>query len=247
MVNNVPKIFTNSSNYLYHSNNRIDVVGVPIFQGYTRNYKQNPVAVDSFRVRCIINDDKDRHNIDTEKMIKKIMNAASYAKISPVYVACIVKQETHFNDKIVISENGKGPLGLTTIILEDLYLRPVFFDKNLKNSIKKYGSLNKLFEAKKNNPALKLGPLGEILYKYKDPESLKKATTNDFDLNLKVGAIAFKGFLNDANGNLHAAFKRYNANTSINENTGRMIQDEYADSTLASYNQAMKHSTLLIK
>ena len=138
-------------------------------------------------------------------------------------------------------------MGLTTIAIKDLYARPSFFDKSLGELIKKYGSLDKLFAAKKKNASLNLGNLGEILYKYKNPDKLKEAICQDFDLNLKVGAFVFKGFLKENNYKLYNTFYRYNNNSKIDKNTGHQVRVDYATNAVGTYRQAMNNGTRLMK
>ncbi|MBR1461390.1 hypothetical protein IJ596_07170, partial [bacterium] len=221
----------------------------PVFSGYKFKDKsvENAVKEDTARVKYIIATDSDKYKINERRMIRKIMNAASYAGVNPVYIACIVKRETHFCENIITSENGKGPMGLTSIAIEDLYERPSTFDSNLGKLVKKYGSLNKLFAAKDKNPSMKLGNLGEILYKYRNPEQLKNGVCQDFDLNLKVGAFVFKGFLKEQGNNLYNTFYRYNNNAEIDENTGNEIRKDYADNAFDTYQKAMKYATKLMR
>ncbi len=191
---------------------------------------------DTALVAYIIDQDKMKHQMDSVKMTQRIVNAANYAGIKPENLAAIVKQESHFNPQIIISSNGKGPAGITRICPADLYARPQVFDKELAGILKNYdGKLSNLFKAKKANPNLYIGNLGEILYKYKNKDNLYSAVQRDFDLNLKVGAYNYKMALYENKGDEKKAFSRYNAST-------KSRRAKYARDTMQTVNAARSAS-----
>ena len=204
----------------------------------TKTNKENQRVHDLAMVAYIIDDDKAKHQIDTLKMSNRIVAAANYAGIKPENLAAIVKQESHFSPQIIISSNGKGPTGITSICPKDLYERPQVFDRELGEILKNYnGSLKKLFNAKRENPNLYIGNLGEILYKYKNNTNLYNAVQKDFDLNLKVGAYNYKMALYENKGNERAAFRRYNASS-------RRVK--YANDTMNTVNKARSASSFTL-
>ncbi len=173
----------------------------------------------------IINNDKHALKIlNKEKMTDMILSAASETGIDPIIIACIAKQESHFNQNVGIA-NGSGIMQLTTISIEDMYLRPQVYDKNLKPLMRKYGSLEKILEAKKKDPSIDLGAFGKILEKYKNPKALMKALRKDSALNIKMGAYLFKAKLAQAHGNEKKALVLYN---------GSKIKEKYAKEVIAS-------------
>lgn len=180
--------------------------------------------------------DTDRHkplNTDASRIASKIISAANYAGVDADSIACIVKRESHFKENGLNVITGKGPMGLTSIAVKDLYARPKIFDNQLKNLINKYGSLSKVFDAKKSNPSLDLGNFGNILYQYGNWTNLRNAVKKDYDLNLKIGAYIYKYQLNRAMANKnisiankeHEAFKNYN---------GSYLKNSYASSSVAT-------------
>ena len=158
----------------------------------------------------IIENDSKKGEVNAERMASKITAAAEFAGVKASEIACIVMNETHFSEKIKNVSTGKGPMGLTSIAIKDLYERAKNDDDKLKSLIDKYKTLDKVFAQKRKNPKLDLGKLGEILYKYKNSSSLYSAIQRDFDLNLKVGAFIYKTHLKQSKGNLRKAFESYN-------------------------------------
>ena len=210
-------------------------------------YIREPVTDDALRVGFIINTDVNKYKIDEKKMRNRIVQAAEYAGVSPVAVACVVKEESNFKDEIIQSENGKGPMGITQIAVDDLFKRPGRVDKDFGKLVEKYGSINVLFKAKDKDPSINLGNLGNLLYRYKNPSKLYKSIRENFDLNLKVGAFILRGYINESKGNLRKAFYNYNGNTKINPETKRQYRQDYADFAMATYNSAMKCPVKLMK
>lgn len=201
-------------------------------------------------VSIIIKDDKNAHKIDIARMATKITDAAFQAGIKPDSLAAIVQNESHFSEKMILSSNGKGPAGITSIIPKDMYKRPEVYDSKLALLIKQHGSLAKVFAAKKANPTLNLGDFGEMLYKYKTSDNLYSALKKDFDLNLKIGAYVYKYNLKRANGNENIAFQNYNTVNRPVKKKGKIVykkdgtplklKEAYANTAMATMQKARK-------
>lgn len=189
-------------------------------------------------VNYIIETDKHKpRNTDASRIASKIIEAANYAGVDADSIACIVKRESHFKETGLNVVTGKGPMGLTSIAVKDLYARPQVFDTKLKSLIKEYGSLSKVFAAKKSNPGLNLGNLGNILYQHGSWTSLNSAIKKDYDLNLKVGSYIYKYQLNRAmaNKNISIANKEKEAFKNYN---GSYLKNSYASSSIATLKSA---------
>ena len=167
-------------------------------------------------------------NLDVNKMTDMIMEAASETGIDPIIIASIAKQETHYNQNVPTA-NGSGIMQLTTISLKDMYQRPGVYDSQMKQLIKKYGSLEKVLAAKKKNPSMDIGNFGNILYKYGSVENLRTAMRKDPQLNLKLGAYLFKAKLNAAGGDVQKALVNYN---------GSPLKLAYAKSVMGFINES---------
>jgi hypothetical protein len=128
-------------------------------------------------------------------------------------------------------------MGITSIAVKDLYARPKIYDSQLKGLISKYGSLQKVFAAKKANPSINLGNLGEILYKHGSWTNLNSAIKKDYDLNLKIGAYIYKYQLDKAMSNKHISIadKEYEAFKNYN---GSYLKHGYASSSVATLKAA---------
>ncbi len=160
----------------------------------------------------IKNDKAAPKNLDVDKMTDMIMNAANETGVDPIIIASIAKQETHYNQNVPTG-NGSGIMQLTSISIKDMYQRPNVYDPQMKQLMKKYGSLEKIFAAKKKDPSLNLGNFGEMLYKYGDWEKLRNAMRKDSQLNITLGAYLFKAKLNAADGDVHKALVNYNGSS----------------------------------
>ncbi len=201
-------------------------------------------------VSIIIQNDKNAHKIDVDRMASRITDVAFLVGIKPDSLAAIVQNESHFSEQMIMSSNGKGPAGITSIIPRDMYERPGLYDSKLALLIKQHGSLAKVFAAKKANPTLKLGDFGEMLYKYKTPDNLNAALKKDFDLNLKIGAYVYKYKLKQANGDENIAFQNYNTVNRPVKKGGKIVykkdgtplklKEAYANTAMATIRNARK-------
>lgn len=166
-------------------------------------------------VHYMIEQDKDKDkNINIEKMTTRIINAANAVGIKPELLAAIVKNESHFSEKIKNVASGKGPAGITSSPPKSMYNRPELYDNRMAELIEKYGSLSKVFAQKNKTPKLDLGAFGNMLYKYKSWDKLYSAVQKDFDLNLRVGSYYFKYMLKKYKGNERQAFYHYNGSNN---------------------------------
>lgn len=201
-------------------------------------------------VSIIIQNDKNAHKIDIDRMATKITDAAFQAGIKPDSLAAIVQNESHFSEQMSQSKNGKGPTGITSIVPKDMFKRPELYDSKLAIFIKQLGNLEKVFAAKKTNPTLNLGNFGEMLYKYKTADNLNAALKKDFDLNLKIGAYVYKYRLKQANGNENLAFQNYNTVNKPVKKKGKIVykkdgtplklKEAYANTAMATIRNARK-------
>lgn len=152
-------------------------------------------------------------NVNSKELALTIMNTAQTTGVDPLLLACICKQETHF-DQNKLGKNGKGMTQITSIVPKDMYARAEQYDNQMKKLIGEYKSLDKVFAAKDANPKLNLGDYGEMLYKYKTPEALFNGLKKDRDLNIKCGAYTIKFQLKKSDGDVRAALENYNGSSS---------------------------------
>lgn len=143
--------------------------------------------------------------------------------VDPLMLACLCKKESNFNQN-ELGSSGKGIAQITSILTDDMYLRPEVFDDKLKELIRQYKSLNKVFEAKKADPNLNLGDFGEMLYKYQTPDKLFKALQKDRNLNLKCAAYNMRFQLKEANGDVHKALENYNRTSAKKEYADKIME-----------------------
>ncbi len=161
----------------------------------------------------IANDPAAPKNLNKDKMADMIMKASAETGVDPVIIASIAKKETHFTQNVPTG-NGSGIMQITSISLKDMYLRPQIYDKNMKQLIKKYGSWEKVVQAKKKDPSMQLGNFGELLYKYGNSDKLREAVRKDPQINITLGAYLFKAKLDQAGGNVQKALQNYNGSSS---------------------------------
>ena len=227
----------NSKNYtaadIYIRNNgRKDIKKISEKIKYTENLYQEAAVV-----YVIKSDNHKPANTDISRVTAKIISASEYTGVSADVIACIVKRESHFRETGLSDLAGKGPMGLTNVAIKDLYARPKNYDKKLEELINKYGSLQKVFAAKKSNPILDLGNFGNILYQYENWTNLRNAVKKDYELNLKVGAYIYKYQLNKSltNKKISIANKEYEAFKNYNNS---YFKNNYADSSVATLKDA---------
>ena len=132
----------------------------------------------------IMNDDKYCLSTDKNSLSERIVNISDEYGVKPVYIASIVKKESHFCEN-VNKGAGKGLMQVTEIAVKDMYLRPKLY----------HSGLNKIKE------------------KYPTHQSLFKAIQSDSELNLRVGIIAFLQRLEKAKGNVKIALQNYNGSS----------------------------------
>lgn len=169
-------------------------------------YKNRVLAIKSI----IEEDPSAPEYVNSTKLANMIMQTGKETGMDPLVIACICKKETHFDQK-KLNVNGKGIMQITSIVTEDMYQRTQLYEPKMKGLIEKYGSLEKVFQAKKKNSSINLGNFGEMLYKYKTPEKLYEALQKNTSLNLKCGAYLLKFKLSANNGDLKKALEDYNA------------------------------------
>lgn len=198
-------------------NTKIDSVQVKITDYYQDMLKRNQLKKDKEKYlkdlnhieEIISKDTSAPKNLDKKDLAAKIMEVSSETGVDYDVIAYICKRETHFNQS-KNGKNGKGMMQLTSITIEDMFSRPQAYDENIKPLIRKYGSLEKLFEAKRKDSSIELGTFGELLYKYGSVENCMDAIKKDAKTNLKFGAYCFKEKLKRAKGDLKKALELYN-------------------------------------
>ena len=130
-----------------------------------------------------------------EEISKMIYDAAEKYGIDPKLVASVCKHETHFTQERSGS-SGKGMMQLTTISLKDMYAREKIYDKELKPLLDKYGDVN----------------------------GLKKAIRNDASVNVEVSTALLKAKLKGAKGNVRIALQNYNGSGAKVKYAGEVIR-----------------------
>lgn len=111
------------------------------------------------------------------KMARNLLES-SYLDHYPIFVASLISQESRYGEhhEQLYTVNGQGPMQLTKIMIEDMYNRPGFYDKETIEHLKQT---------------------------YKTPEELySKLKDNDTDnkLNLLLGTIGLRAKLNESMG-----------------------------------------------
>lgn len=152
-------------------------------------------------------------NVNSKELALTIMNTAQTVGVDPLLLACICKQETHF-DQNQLGINGKGMTQITSIVPKDMYARAGQYDDKMRKLIGEYKSIDKVFAAKDANPKLNLGDYGEMLYKYRTPEALFNGLKKDRNLNIKCGAYTIKFQLKKSDGDVRTALEKYNGSSS---------------------------------
>lgn len=149
----------------------------------TNTKKSDNNAKIKTQIAEVIKNDEARGNskYTAEQISSLIVETSKKYDVDPLIVASIAKQETHFTQESS-GKNGKGMMQLTTISLKDMYLRSDVYGKELKPLLDKYGSVEKLLKAVKNNVAV----------------------------NIEVGTALFKSKLKSAKGNITKALQNYN-------------------------------------
>lgn len=175
--------------------------------------------------------------LDAEKLTMIFLKVSTIVGVNPLYIAGIAQQETHFNQKRRTNLIF-GMMQLSDIVTKDFYERPQIYDKTLASLVKQHGSLKKVFAAKNKNPDLDLGYVGELLYKYKNPTTLKAKLKSDTELNILFGAVVFNHFLEKHNGNLRKALEAYN-------NSGH--RKRYAQSVMRRIDNAQASGNLNVR
>lgn len=189
----------------------------------------------------ILTDNHKPQNTDVSRISAKIAEAAKYTGVDAGNIACIVKKESHFKQDGLNVVTGKGPMGLTSIAIKDMYVRPQVFDNQLKALIKEYRTLSQVFLAKQNNPSLDLGNFGELLYEYKTWTNLRSAIKKDYDLNLKIGAYYYKYQLNKAKQNPKIKLEDKERIAFMNYN-GSYDQTNYAQASVDTLKAARTYA-----
>lgn len=208
----------------------------------TEAQQQAQEAYQQAVVENIIQTDNHKpQNTDVSRISAKIIEAAKYTGIDAGNIACIVRKESHFRQDELNIVTGKGPMGLASIAIKDMYARPQVFDNQLKTLIKEYGSLSRVFLEKQNNPSLDLGNFGELLYEYKTWTNLRNAIRKDYDLNLKIGAYYFKYQLNKTKQNPKIKLEDKERIAFMNYN-GSYDQKNYAQTSVNTLKAARKYA-----
>ncbi len=122
-------------------------------------------------------------NMNKNKMASTILNIANELGADPITIACIIKQETHFNSGL----NAKGPKGLmqiTNITVKDMY--------------------------QKGRERLYHDALNDLKKDHPSSAALFSALQKHDSINIKVGAMAYMMRLQQSGGNVKQALKNYN-------------------------------------
>ncbi|MFR1503774.1 MAG: transglycosylase SLT domain-containing protein [Opitutales bacterium] len=148
-------------------------------------------------VTKIMTEDKNfTHPENKEKIAQNIVKVAREYDLDPVHIACIAKEESHFTENI-ISKNGKGMMQITSITVKDMFLRPDFYHKKLKNITSKYKSPKQLYNDLQTNPLL----------------------------NLRIGALLYEARLRESGGNIRTALVNYNSSSIKYAYASRIMKD----------------------
>ena len=177
------------------------------------NYKLN-IATKS--IKYIMDLDKNCRDINKTVQARKIATIALDVGVPPEVIGAIIKQETHFSTDSADMNKGQGvgPMQLTSITLQDMFIRPEVYDSSIKNFVgpkKKYKSFAEALRAKADNEDIDLGKFGnkffefykknrEYFDKYKGvynnaPKALREKYTkslSNYDLNVYLGCWLYK-------------------------------------------------------
>ncbi len=162
----------------------------------------------------IMEDDKSLpQNINKHKMASTILNIANELGADPITIACIIKQETHFQSGLN-QKNGKGLMQLTSITIKDMY--------------------------QKGRDRLYHNALNELKKDYPTSASLFTKLQSQDSINIKVGTIAYMMRLQQSGGNVKQALKNYNG-SSLKERYARDVFGDIQKYT-AEYEKLKKSS-----
>ena len=134
-------------------------------------------------------------NLNKNKMASTILNIANELGADPITIACIIKQETHFQSGLN-QKNGKGLMQLTSITIKDMY--------------------------QKGRDRLYHNALNELKKDYPTSASLFTKLQSQDSINIKVGTIAYMMRLQQSGGNVKQALKNYNG-SSLKERYARDV------------------------
>lgn len=169
---------------------------------------------------------KDTQTINTLKSL--ITEKSLKMKVDPVLIAGIIDQEVNFKymSDNIWGINGKGMMQLTKTTIDDIY--------RLKPNVPAY-----YVSCKKD--------ISEIMKKYPTANSLYNAICQkgNYELNLEVGIIIFKGKLEydymrytnkSEEDHVKNAVRNYNGNVKKRA-SGIEIRDEYRNKIIANYDR----------
>ena len=148
-------------------------------------------------VTQIMEEDKDFTSFsDKDSIAAQIVAASDRYGINPVYIACIVKKESHFTPNIN-NKQTKGMMQITMGAVGPMFKYPQHYSENLNILKQKYNSPQKYFEA-----------LGY-----------------DSELNIETGTILFKTCLELSKGNLEKALRMYNGSKNKEKYARLVLKD----------------------
>ena len=153
-------------------------------------------------------------NLNKNKMASTILNIANELGADPITIACIIKQETHFQSGLN-QKNGKGLMQLTSITIKDMY--------------------------QKGRDRLYHNALNELKKDYPTSASLFTKLQSQDSINIKVGTIAYMMRLQQSGGNVKQALKNYNG-SSLKERYARDVFGDIQKYT-AEYEKLKKSSS----
>ena len=216
------KIESIIKNHTVHQPDALAVQKMPIFstlklkKEYTKEEKKLHNAINA--IRYIMNNDKDCKGINKQALAEKIAAIAIDVGVHPEVAGAIIKQETHFStDSAEMNKGtGIGPMQIVPIVIHDMFVRPEFYDPELKSIIgakKEYKTFENALNAKLNNPKIDLGKFGNKFFEfykqnktYFDKECYKKRlndlpkkirndynrTLSNYDMNVYLGCFLYK-------------------------------------------------------
>ena len=133
---------------------------------------------------------------DKNRIAEYIVKIAKEYGADPIHIACIAKQETHFTENLN-STNGKGMMQITKIATKDMFSRPNFYHKKLKEITSRYRNYGELYSDIQKKPLL----------------------------NMRIGVLLYEARLREANGNIRTALINYNGSSRKYTYASSIIND----------------------
>lgn len=152
--------------------------------------------------------EKLKSNNEMDRTIAKKLLESNFLEYYPLFVACIIAQESQFREKdaAVFTANGQGVMQITEILTQDMFNNPKAFDTEFINYIKdNYNDSAEFYSAIKNQNNVMLNYYtGTAGLKAKMNDSfrlIRKGVYDSFNVNLTEPSVILELTAMNYNGN----------------------------------------------